>query len=225
VIDQLFAWLFLYGVPALFGILVVTAAGVPFPGTLLLLAVGSSVAQGEMKLWQVLVVGSAGVILGDQIGYCLGHWGGRRLVRRLTNKVGGADKIKRAEAFSERWGGAGVFFSRWLVGPLGPWINLSSGITAYPWPRFFLWDVLGEALWVVLYVMLGKIFSDRAQGLAELLGNLTWVIVGFIAATILGWKLFQYFRNSGVTQAEKADIAAESCISDNITYAPVMFKE
>ena len=216
-IDQLMGWLSLYGVPALFGILVVTSAGVPFPVTLMLLAVGSFVSQGEMKLWQVIVVGSAGAIVGDQIGYCLGLWGGRRLVLRITNKVGGGDKIKRAEAFSKRWGGAGVFFSRWLVGPLGPWINLSSGITAYPWHRFILWDVLGEVLWVVLYVMLGKFFSDRVQELAELLGNLTWVIVGVIAATILGWKLFQYFRNSGGTQAEKADIAAESLISADIT--------
>ncbi len=219
-IDQLLAWLSLYGVPALFIILVVTSAGIPFPDTLLLLVVGSFVEQGEMKLWQVLVVGSAGAIIGDQIGYCLGRWGGRRLVRRITQKMGGADKIKRAEAFSKRWGGAGVFFSRWLVGPLGPWINLSSGITAYSWPRFILWDALGEVLWVVLYVMLGNIFSDRVQDLAELLGNLTWVIVGLIAATILGWKLFQYFRNSDVTQAEEADIAADICIEDNITLSP-----
>jgi membrane-associated protein len=217
VTDQLLAWLSLYGVPALFGILVVTCAGVPFPDTLLLLTVGSFVAQGDMKLWQVLVVGCAGAIAGDQIGYCLGRWGGRRLVRRITNKVGGADKIKRAEAFSKRWGGPGIFFSRWLVGPLGPWINLSSGITAYPWPRFVVWDVLGEVLWVVLYLMLGKIFSDRVQSLAELLGNLTWVIVGGIAATILGWKLFQYFRNPGGTQAEIADMSAESGLVDNIT--------
>lgn len=213
-IDQLLAWLSLYGVPALFIILVVTSAGIPFPDTLLLLAVGSFVAQGEMKLWQVLVVASTGAIVGDQIGYSLGRWGGRRLVRRITNKVGGAEKVKRAEAFSKRWGGVGIFFSRWLVGPLGPWINISSGITAYPWPRFIFWDVLGEVLWVVLYVMLGHIFSDRVQGLAELLGNLTWVIVGGIAATILGWKVLQYFRNSGVTRVEEADIATENCISD-----------
>jgi len=206
--DQLLAWVSLYGVPALFGILLVTCLGVPFPGTLMLLAVGSFVAQGEMKLWQVLVVGSAGAIGGDQIGYWLGRWGGRRLVHRITDKVGGADMIKRAEAFAQHWGGAGIFFSRWLVGPLGPWINLSSGITEYPWPRFTLWDVLGEMLWVVLYVILGKTFSDRVQGLAELLGNLTWVIVGVIAAIILGWKLFQYFRDPDVAESDKANIAA-----------------
>ena len=63
-IDQLLAWIALYGVPAFFVILVVTSAGIPFPDTLMLLAVGSFVAQGEMKLWQVLVVGSVGAIVG-----------------------------------------------------------------------------------------------------------------------------------------------------------------
>jgi membrane protein DedA with SNARE-associated domain len=198
--DQVLAWLALYGAPALFGILVVAAVGVPLPATLLLLAVGSFVAQGEMTLWQVLVMGSAGAIVGDQIGYCLGLGGGRRLVRRITARVGGTDRMKQAEAFANRWGGAGVFFSRWLVGPLGPWINLSSGVTAYPWPRFVLWDVLGEVLWVVLYVMLGRAFSDRVEGLAELLGNLTWVIVGAVASSILGWKLVQSLRSSAVAR-------------------------
>jgi len=205
--DWLLAWLSVYGVPAFFVILVVTSAGIPFPDTLLLLAVGSFVAQGEMKLWEVLVVGTAGAIIGDQIGYWLARWGGRRLVRRITNRIGGVDKLKRAEAFSKRWGGAGIFLSRWLVGPLGPWVNLSSGITAYPWPRFLFWDVLGEALWIVLYIMLGKLFSDRVQGLADLLGNVTWVIVGVIAATILGWRLFRYFRSPDVTRAADAEIA------------------
>jgi membrane-associated protein len=79
------------------------------------------------------------------------------------------------------------------VNPLGPWINLSSGIADYPWIRFILWDVLGEVFWVVLLISLGEIFSDRVQSLTELLEHLTWFIVGLIAIAILGWKLFQHF--------------------------------
>ena len=212
--DQFLEWLSLYGVAALFGILAITSAGFPFPVTLLLLAVGSFVEQGELNLWAVLVSGSAGAIVGDQIGYLLGWWGGRRLARRLADKVGGAEKMERAKEFTKRWGGAGIFFSRWLVTPLGPWINLTSGITGYPWPRFIIWDVLGEVLWVVLYVMLGKIFSDRVQEIADLLGNLTWVILGVIAASILGWKFFQYFRNSDEPEAENSDVTTESQVRE-----------
>lgn len=205
--DQLFGLLSTYGLPALFIILAVASAGVPFPITLLLIATGSFVAQGEMKLWQVLIICSAGAIAGDQIGYCAGRWGGRKLVQRMTKRFGGVDMIKRAEAFTKRWGSVGIFLSRWLVTPLGPWLNLTSGITRYSWPRFLFWDVLGEVLWVVLYVGLGRIFSDRVGALAELLGNLTWVIVGILAAIILGWKLLQYFRSSGES-SEKTKLAA-----------------
>jgi membrane protein DedA with SNARE-associated domain len=209
VTDQLFGLLSNYGLPALFIILAISSAGVPFPITLLLIATGSFVAQGEMVLWQVLIICSAGAIIGDQIGYFLGRWGGRKLVRRATNRFGGAEMIVRAEAFTKRWGSVGIFLSRWLVTPLGPWLNLTSGITGYPWPRFLFWDVLGEVLWVVIYVSLGYIFSDRVGALAELLGSLTWVIVGVIAVAILGWKLLQYFRGSGES-SEKTKVEVEA---------------
>ena len=69
--------------------------------------------------------------------------------------------------------------------------------------RFFVWDVLGEVLWVVLYVMLGKLFSDRVQALVEILGNLAWVVVGLIAAAILGWKLLRYLHPADILNERK----------------------
>ena len=192
--DQLLAAFLLYGMPALFGVTVFSAVGAPLPASLMLVAAGSFVEQGEMKLWQVIIVASIASVLGDLIGYGVARWVGRRLVKRISRKIGGEAKIKKTEALAKRWGGPSIFFSRWLVTPLGPWINVTSGIADYPWRHFILWDVLGEVLWVVLYVMLGYIFSERVQSTAEILGNLAWVIIGFIVAVILGWKIMQYLR-------------------------------
>ncbi len=186
--DQLIALVSTYGLPALFAVIAIAAVGVPFPVTLTLVVAGSFVELGEMKLWQVMLVGSSAAILGDQIGYLIGRWGGDRIENRLRKTKTGGAKIERAHAFAKRWGAAGIFFSRWLITPLGPWLNLTSGMTDYPWRRFFVWDVLGETLWVVLYVMLGNIFSGSVQALADVLGNLTWVLVGIVAAAVLiGW--------------------------------------
>ena len=154
-----------------------------------------------MKLWQVIIVASTAAVLGDLIGYGVARWVGRRLVKRISRKIGGEAKIRKTEALAKRWGGPGIFFSRWLVTPLGPWLNVTSGIADYPWRRFILWDVLGEVLWVVLYVMLGYIFSNRVQSIAEVLGNLAWVILGFIVAVILGWKIMQYLRSQNSVNA------------------------
>jgi len=192
--DQLLAAILVYGVPLLFAVIAIAAVGVPLPVSLTLVAAGSFAKQGEMRLLSVILAGSSAAILGDQIGYGISRWGGRRLIDRMTRRLGGAEKIKQAEALSRKWGGLGIFFSRWLVTELGPWLNVTSGVARYPWRRFIFWDVLGEVLWVVLYVMLGYIFSDRVQYIAEILGNLAWAILGLIVAVILGWKLLKYMR-------------------------------
>jgi membrane-associated protein len=208
--DQLLSALSIYGYPVLFGVIAVASAGVPFPITLMLIVAGSFVDQGEMNLWLVIGLASGGAIVGDQLGYGLGRWGGRRLALKVARKFSGGElKLQKAEAFSKKWGGAGIFFSRWLVTPLGPWLNITSGITKYPWHRFLLWDVLGEVLWVVLYVMLGKIFSDRVQAISDLLGNLTWVILGLIVVVILGWKLMRYFRATTNAEEEESQLIAD----------------
>jgi membrane protein DedA with SNARE-associated domain len=181
-----------YGLPALFLILLVTSAGAPFPDSLLLVAVGSFVAQGDLDFVPVVVVGTLGAVAGDQVGYALGYWGGRP----LAAKVAGAERIAKAEAFSRKWGGPGVFFSRWLIGPLGPWINITSGMTVYPWARFVLLDVAGELIWVVLYVSLGRLFSDKVQAIADLLGNLSWVVLGITVTSLLGWKIWKGLARS-----------------------------
>jgi membrane protein DedA with SNARE-associated domain len=195
--DYLLATLGLYGLPVLFVALLVGSAGVPLPASLMLVAAGSFVEQGELDLWPVLALSAAGAILGDQIGYALGRWGGRRLTRRLGKFVGGEKRIEDAEEWLKRREGAGVFLSRWLLTPLGPVVNLTSGATRYPWPRFLLYDVLGEALWVALYVLLGKFFSDRVQALNDLLGDLAWAVVGLVAAAVLGVMLFRRLREPG----------------------------
>jgi membrane protein DedA with SNARE-associated domain len=193
--DQVLAALLLYGLPILFGVILICSVGVPFPVSFMLVAAGAFVAQGEMKLWPVIAVASIAAVLGDHIGYGLARWGGRRLIGRISRRIGGEAKLKKAEALSKRWSGAAsVFLSRWLVSGLGPWVNVTSGIAAYPWQRFLLWDVLGQVLWVLLYVILGYTFSDRVQAIAEISGNLAWLFVGLTVAVILGWKLVRYAR-------------------------------
>lgn len=187
---QLLELLTTYGLPALFAAMVLAAAGMPFPSSLTLIAMGSFVAQGELDFWPVVLSGAAGAIVGDQIGYAFGRYGGRPLLAAVTQRIGGADKVAQAEAYSRKWAGWGIFFSRWLIGPLGPWINVTSGLTEYHWGQFVALDVVGELLWLVIYVSLGRAFSDQVQTLASLLGNLTWVIVGLLAAGALGRMVF-----------------------------------
>jgi membrane-associated protein len=179
-----------YGLPALFAIVAIAAVGVPLPVTLLLIVTGSLAAQGVLNFWSAIAIAAVGSVAGDQIGYAVGRWGGSRLVAKLRGMIGSPERIHEFDAKAKKWGATGVFFSRWLVAPLGPWINLASGITDYSWLRFTLWDFLGESFGVALYISLGSVFSDRVQEIGSILGDLTWAILGLLVAAFLGWKLF-----------------------------------
>jgi membrane-associated protein len=194
--DYLLSTLGVYGLPVLFAALLIGALGVPLPGSLMLLAAGSFIEQGDMNLWPVLALSAAGAILGDNLGYALGRWGGRSLSRRMSRFIGGEKRLKEAEQWLNEREGMVIFLSRWLVTPLAPVINITCGITGYSWPRFLLYDVLGEVLWVVLYILLGRLFSDRVQEMSELLGDFVWMIVGLLFVAVLGWKILKYFRSA-----------------------------
>jgi membrane protein DedA with SNARE-associated domain len=192
--DQILAALAQFGSPALFAVVTIASIGVPLPVSLLLVVTGSLVAQGVMPMWWAIALASAGSVIGDQIGYAIGRWGGAALVSRFGGMLGGPERMAKAEAHARRWGGPGVFFSRWLVTPLGSLINFTSGIAEYPWMRFLMWDVLGEALGAALYIVLGFIFSDRVLELDAALGDFTWMILALLAAVALGWMLWRYLR-------------------------------
>ena len=94
--EELLDALLLYGLLALFGVAMIAAVGAPLPASLMLVAAGSFVEQGEMELWQVGIVAIMASVLGDQIGYGMARWGGRRLVARISRKLGGAAKIRKS---------------------------------------------------------------------------------------------------------------------------------
>jgi membrane-associated protein len=192
--EQILAALSQYGSPALFAIVTIAAIGIPLPVTLLLIVTGSLVSQGVMDLWWAIGLAAAGSVIGDQAGYAIGRWGGAELAGRFSRLIGGYERLKKTQEQARNWGGPGIFFSRWLVTPLGPWVNLASGIAGYPWLRFLFWDTLGEFLGVSIYVTLGRTFSDRVLAMDALLGDLSWAIVALLAAVWLGWKLVRSVR-------------------------------
>ncbi len=199
--DYLLLGLVQYGLPVLFVVILCASIGVPLPATLLLLTAGAFVEQGQLSLWWVAGVATCAAVLGDHLGYSIGRWGNQRLIGWLGRLGGGTDRVQQAERVARRWGGVGIFFSRWLMSPIGPVVNLTSGITRYPWPAFFGFDVTGEVLWVALYVTLGRIFSNQVQTVSSTLGDFTWGIIGLVAIVVLVQLLRRQHPDASSNQA------------------------
>ena len=166
----------------------------PIPSSLVMLAGGAFVASGDLNGWAVVAAAYGGAVIGDQVGYRAGRYGGPILEQRLARVPARAALLVRARAFVERWGVAGVFFSTWLVAPLGPWVNVAAGAAGMGAVRFTIWDALGEAVWVTIYVGLGYIFAANIGTLSALLGNAVAALTAAALAVGLGVFLVRAAR-------------------------------
>jgi len=183
-----------YGLWLLFGVGVLAAIGLPLPSTLTVMAVGAFVAGGDMTALPSYLTALGAAITGDQIGYFIGYFGGNAVENRLAKKPSRARRIDQSKTLMRRWGGIGVFLSRWLVAPIGPLINILTGASEMRWLRFSLWDLAGEIIWVSIYIGLGYGFRGNIEALAALLGNAGWVVAAALVAIFLGFRMLRTIR-------------------------------
>jgi membrane-associated protein len=184
-----------YGLPVLFGGVFIAAVGVPLPRGILLITAGSFIALDEWPLGGVIILSLTAAMAGDVMGYMIGRWGSDALVSRVSRWGGGEERLQQAEDLFRRWGGIGIFNSRWLMSPIGPVVNLTSGLTHYPPVAFFILSFLGEALWVVLYVGFGWMFSNQIQVISNVISNWSGIMVGLVVMVVLVQLLRRFGRN------------------------------
>ena len=86
--EQLLSALALYGVPLLCGVTIIASVGAPLPISLLLIAAGSFADHGEMNVPAVVAFTTLAAVAGDNLGFAIGRWGGRRLATRISGWIG-----------------------------------------------------------------------------------------------------------------------------------------
>lgn len=85
--------------------------GLPVPGETVLVAAAIAASQGQLNIFAVAGVGFVAAVLGDNVGFAIGHYGGRRFVLRVGKRLrlGGRelvseDRLARGERFFTRFG-------------------------------------------------------------------------------------------------------------------------
>lgn len=192
--DWLLALVPTYGLWLIAATTLASCLALPIPASIIMLAAGGFAASGDLVLWQVIAAALGGAVLGDQIGYQLGRWGGARLIDRLAAAPARARVIGKARALMQARGGIAVFLSRWLFSPLGPYVNLIAGALGHGWLRFTLWGVAGEAVWCGLYATMGRVFGGSLAEASDLLGSVLGLVAAGTAVLALGAWLIALAR-------------------------------
>jgi membrane protein DedA with SNARE-associated domain len=188
--DFALAALMTYGPLALALTLLLGGAGVPLPGSLVLLAAGAFARQGFISWPNALAGGVAGVVLGDSVAYLIGRMGGAWAERRFSH-LGGWQAA--TDQFARR-GGWAIFLTRFLITPLGVAVSVIAGVSKYPFRRFLLLDIAGELLWVAGYGLVGYILGSQWQTASQLLSDFSGLILGvaiLVAGAVLVWRMLR----------------------------------
>ncbi len=149
-----------YGYWALALTLLLENAGIPLPGeTILLLASFLAYSERDLSLPWIIVVATVACTLGDNLGFALGYYGGRRLLNRYQHWFHIPTKtIQRGEGLFARFGAATIFFARFVFGMriiAGP----LAGVLRMPWRKFAVFNFLGAAVWVTVISGVGFLFG------------------------------------------------------------------
>ncbi len=100
-------------------------------------------------------MGFIAAIIGDNIGFAIGHFGGRALALRWGKYVFlTEERLDKAERFFDRRGAIVITFARFVEG-LRQANGIIAGITGMHWLRFLVFNAIGAALWVGTWVSLG----------------------------------------------------------------------
>ncbi len=172
-----------YGAP-LFGLtLLLGAMGIPLPGSLMVIAVGSFSQQGYFSSVQMAVVGLIGALLGDMLSFGMGYYGKGWVEKKFGNSPAW---INARESF-QRHAGLAIFLTRFLITALAVPTNLIAGGSGYKFRRFMLYDVLGEILWIILYGGLGYAFGTQWEAVSDFISNFGGLVLGIVVLAAGIW--------------------------------------
>ncbi|MBF8294268.1 MAG: DedA family protein [Bacteroidetes bacterium] len=132
----------------------------PFlPGDSLLFAVGSLAAINALDLTLSIVLLITAAILGDTVNYWIGDYVGPKVFHQENSRFLNKEYLVRTHQFYEKHGGKTIIIARFLpiIRTFAPFV---AGIGSMTYKRFLTFNVVGGALWVLLFVPAGYFFGS-----------------------------------------------------------------
>jgi len=153
----------------------------PFlPGDSLLFAVGALSALGSFNLWLSLIVLTVAAILGDTVNYWIGKIFGQKIVDNPKIPFINQKHIDQTQEFYKKHGGKTIILARFvpIVRTFAPFV---AGIGNMHYEKFLAYNVIGGALWVGIFTLMGYFFGN----IPAVKHNFTLVILGIILVSVV----------------------------------------
>jgi len=144
-----------FGYPGIFVLITLESTLVPIPSEVVMPFAGYMASQGKFSLAVILVINSAGALLGSGICYWIGVVGGKPFLANYGKYfLIRQHDIERTEAFFAKHGRKTILIARFLP-VIRHVISVPAGIARMPLPGFFLQTFLGATIWGGTLILLG----------------------------------------------------------------------
>ncbi|MDP3940893.1 MAG: VTT domain-containing protein [bacterium] len=150
------------------------------PGDSLLFTAGFLASQGIFNIYILCLSMFIAAVVGDSVGYLIGHKYGKRLFKKEDSLLFHKDHLVRAKAFYEKHGGKTIIIARFMpvVRTFAPVV---AGIGDMHYSTFLTYNVVGGLLWAiglpVLGYVLGSSIPDVDKYLLPIIGLIVLVSI------------------------------------------------
>jgi membrane protein DedA with SNARE-associated domain len=179
--------------------------GVPVPGETILIAAAIFAGAGRLNVVLVGLIGFIAAVIGDNIGFAIGHFGGRALALRWGKYVFlTEERLTKAEVFFNRHGGKIIVVARFIEG-LRQANGIIAGISGMRWLRFAFYNALGAALWVGTWVTLGYLAGNHINTIYHYITNYSYyalIVVAVLLASYIIWRVLRRRQRAGQPREE-----------------------
>ncbi len=171
----------------LIGIMVILFAetgllvGFFLPGDSLLFTAGLLVAGGLVApLWVVLLLLPLAAVLGNLVGYWIGHRAGPAVFNRPDSRLFKAEYVERSRVFFERNGARTIFLAR-FVPIVRTFATVMAGASRMDLRRYALYSVIGGIAWAAGVTLLGYWLGQ----IAVVRDHVELFILGIVAVSLI----------------------------------------
>jgi membrane protein DedA with SNARE-associated domain len=208
VVDAHFAFVTRHLYALVFGAFLIEGAGLPLPSRMLLIVAGSLVDDARGMLMLVIAC-LAGGVLGDHMPFIGGRVAGTRILTlycRLT--LGSRNCVEKTVAYFVRFGPAAIMLSRFSA-CIRIFAAALSGCGHVSYRRFVTYDVIGSAVYAVLWVVVGHFVGGPAIDLLKRFRVLNLLLLAVPAALLglLAYRLWRRARHGAALPAQITTLA------------------
>ena len=178
----LYGWLQSIGYLAVALFVGVESLGVPLPGeTMLITAAVFAATTHQLSIVGIIAAAIIGAVVGDNIGFGIGWYGGYPLLRRYGRYIRLDEaKLKVGRYIFMRHGAKVVFFGR-FVSVLRTYAAFLAGTNRMHWTRFLVANALGGIVWATLY----GVGAYLASGVITTLSTPVAIGLGALAVVVI----------------------------------------